>query len=214
MNTKIPLITYNEARRICKTGDQWLIKGAGLFSWLIQLVSVFSHAALVLRISRYQGLAERVLLAEAVGRGVVASLMSKRTGEVISAGGEVFLFCPNIDDKYRDLIMETALINTAEGLKYDYSALLANIIGRVSLDAKKYICSEFSYMKLKEAGALNHGNLTREGVLALKAKVAPRPGDIPNWIRGTMYQVVGTVDTKVNEPRCCYPPTPHLCTPT
>ncbi len=178
---------YKRLREEIRTGDCILWKSRGLLPWVIQLWSEYSHASLVVRLDLYAGLRDRVFLVEALSHGLALTLLSAR---LESTRGEAWLFHPDgLGAAEEDRLRESALLNCAKGAGYDYGGFLANLFGRVSMDAQRYFCSEHVWSEWKTAGVLTFAALTPLGAESHMLRLAPRPGDIPRWIYGTRTQL-------------------------
>lgn len=178
---------YVRIREQIRTGDCILWKSRGLLPWLIQRRSEYSHASLVVRLDEYAGLRQRVFLVEALAHGLTLTLLSAR---LESTRGEAWLFHPEgLGQAEEDRLRESALLNCAKGVGYDYGGALANLFGRVSMDAQRYFCSEHVWHEWGRAGVLTFATLTPRGAESRARGLAPRPGDIPRWIYGTCTQL-------------------------
>ncbi|SFM85060.1 YiiX/YebB-like N1pC/P60 family cysteine hydrolase [Thermodesulforhabdus norvegica] len=173
---QIARLPYYTARPHIKTGDAILWKGNGLISRLIRLWTPFSHASLVLRFKRHDTLQDRVFLVEALTSGLELRLLSKRLEHY---NGRAYWFHIDVDEKAESAIIDYALTMCASGIPYDYGSLIKNIFGRVSADATRFFCSEFVFNTWVEAGILS---------MPPSGK-APRPGDIPKWVRGILTEL-------------------------
>jgi len=122
---------------------------------------------------------DRVYLIEALERGLTLRHLSTRLAEY---RGHAYVFRPVLSPRQQNAIRLFATDKTAEGVRYDYGGLFANMIGRISMDARRYICSEFLWAAWQHAEAVPAGGK------------APRPGDIVPWarkhkLRGDLVQV-------------------------
>ncbi len=180
--------SYDQVRPLLRSGDCVLWRSRGLVPWIIQRFTEYSHAALVVRLDEYEGLRDRVFLVEAVGSGVELRLLSERLPR--DGRGRAYVFQPQTLRGYsQDWIRAEALTLAARGVGYDFKGLFGNLLGRVSTDAQRYFCSELVWNKWHKAGVLRANNLRPEGVEALRRGKAPRPGDIPDWMRGDTTEV-------------------------
>ncbi len=171
----IPLMKYSVARPHITTGDAILWKGNSIISRLIRFWTPYSHASLVIRLKISEGLQERVFLVEALSTGLELRLLSKR---LANYNGEAYWFHINTTEKQRLSILEFALTKCASGIKYDFGSLVKNMLGRVSMDAHRYFCSEFVFHTWKQA------NLVTPFLT-----VAPRPGDLPGLLAGVITKI-------------------------
>lgn len=124
-----------------KTGDllQWHSEGSPV-GWAICLRTggYFTHSSLVIRLAEYEGLERHRFTQEAVGRGVMLNLLSRRLERY---HGSVWWY-PLKDefDSQRRGIGEIALAHT--GVPYDYHSLLRQLLGRVFPATNALFCSE------------------------------------------------------------------------
>jgi len=163
---------YAELRHKMKTGDAILWTGSGIISWLIRLKSKRSHASLVVRLKKYQGLRDRVFLVEALAGGLELRLLSER---VHGYRGSVSLVSTDLNGGQRRVCRNRALVKCAEGIKYDYGSLFRNILGRVSVNVRRFFCSEFVWWIWQEASYVE------------KNTKAPVPGDLEEY--GTIFDI-------------------------
>uniref|UniRef100_A0A6M3J9D6 Putative peptidase n=1 Tax=viral metagenome TaxID=1070528 RepID=A0A6M3J9D6_9ZZZZ len=167
---------YSELRSKMATGDCILWSGSGIISGLIKwkTKSKISHASLVVRLKKYEGLKDRVFLVEALPSGLELRLLSERAH---SYKGSVYLAHQALMTKgQRRICRARALTKVAEDVKYDYGSLFRNVVGKVNVDARRFFCSEFVWWIWNEAHY--HENIKNE---------APVPGDL--WNYGDMYQI-------------------------
>ena len=159
------LDVYGYYKDDLQTGDCLLWRSRSMIGWLIRLFTGHrvNHAGLVIRPHEYGCFNDRRFTLEALENGVVLRLLSER---LRSFDGAVWLY--PLKDEYR---LKRAVISAwaikQEGTPYDYGSLFKQIFGRVSLDMRKYFCSEFCYAAWREAG------------IPVDENKAPRPGDIP-----------------------------------
>jgi hypothetical protein len=155
------------------SGSVILWQSPGLIPWLIRLFSRYSHASLVVRMNDEE-LRERVWLVEAMEQGLVLRILSYR---LRGYKGRCFVLIPEISLGQESVVKAFAMGECGSGKGYDFLGLFGNVFGRVSANARRYFCSEFVYAALVEAGVcppLDH---------------APRPGDLPEWIGGQLYEI-------------------------
>ncbi len=172
----IPALPYSTARPHITTGDAILWKGNGVISRFIRFWTPFIRASLVVRLQEYDNLRERVSLVETLATGLELRLLSKRLAHY---DGHAYWFHLESSQEQRIQMIEFALTNCASGIPYDYDSLVKNIFGRVSDDATRYFCSEFVYETWIKAGLVS----------AHPSGSAPRPGDIPKWVRGVLTEL-------------------------
>jgi hypothetical protein len=154
--------TYTEISKEIQTGDCVMWRSHRLLGRAIRIWSPgYNHASLVLRLPEYEGRLRRYQL-EALEHGIVLTLLSRSIEEY---DGEVFwLPLREIPDQTRRRIGEWAVAQV--GTPYDYESLFAQMFGRVSVDARRFFCSEFVFL------AYRHVEIVPDGR-------APKPSDIP-----------------------------------
>lgn len=167
--TKIPVLAYSDVRRSLGTGHVILWQGDGLLSRAIRIFSEYSHASLVVALFDEAGQRNRLYLVEALETGLELRHLSKR---LAGYAGRVRVWMPPLRVMQQSIIQQWALDRCADAIRYDYGGLFANILGRVSRDARRYICSEFVWDALITAGVVE------------RTPKAPRPGDIIPWAAG------------------------------
>lgn len=178
---------YQQVRSRFRTGDAVLWRSRGLLPALIRLWSDYTHASLVIRLDEYAGLRCRVFLVEALSGGLTLTLLSQRLAET---KGGAWLFQPNgLGEEQSSLLRASALINAARRVRYDFKGFLANMLGHVSMDARRYFCSEHVWDEWDHANVLTPDVLTEEGRRAYQQGKAPRPGDLPRWIHGELVDL-------------------------
>lgn len=170
------LDAYEAIRPLIRTGDDILWGPGGpigsIISWWTG--SPYCHVSKVIRFSEYD--VDRVYLLEALDAGVVLTSLSSR---LEGHGGNAWWFpLAGELEPARPFIASWALMLI--GRKYDYAGLLGNIAGRISEDAKRVICSEYSWMGTKQGIRKAHVGTAKcgEAVRRLGGKV-PRPADWP-----------------------------------
>ena len=177
MKRRNDLSKYLEQRPKIRTGDAILWSGKGIIPSLIKFFSKgeFNHVSLVIRLTHVgDDLVRRVFLLEALESGIDLNTLSGRLSEY---NGEAWHFPLHCDDFQRGLIFKWALLNCDR--KYDYGSLFKNIFGRVSVDAKRFFCSEY-YI-----AACIHAKI-------LDTDVAYRPADFPKLkIFGEPVKLIG-----------------------
>lgn len=178
---------YTQARERIRTGDCILWRSKGFMPSLIRLWSPYTHASLVVRLEQYEGLNHRVFLVEALPQGLTLTLLSQRLAQT---EGGAWLFQPEgLGDEQMTQLRVSALLHVAQQVKYDFKGLFANMLGRVSMDAHQYFCSEHVWHEWDLAGVLKPDVLTPLGYRQHERGKAPRPGDIPRWIRGNLIDL-------------------------
>jgi len=121
-----------------------------------------NHSSILLNLDHYSGLKHRRFVLEALEHGVVLNLLSMRLEDF---KGKVYWsqLKPEYNDR-RDRMAAWALERV--GTPYDYQTLIANIFGKISSDAKKFICSELYFKDLVAAGIVPPGPDPRPGEFA------------------------------------------------
>lgn len=87
MKTSQKILSYDEYRHLIKNGDVLLYRGTGVTSWLIQKISgsPYSHVGVAAWWNN------RLMVLEAVGKGVVASVLSENLARY--HGGVDYFWC-------------------------------------------------------------------------------------------------------------------------
>jgi len=152
------LDNYISVRKQIKTGDLVEFASASLVGRAIRWVTKrdVNHTALVISPRSFAGLRNRRILLEAMADGIVPNLLSDR---ILKTNGSIFWvpLAPEFDNR-RDMIGEWAALEFLQfHPKYDFGSLFKNAIGRVSIDARKYFCSEFAHSSWIKAGILPSG---------------------------------------------------------
>jgi hypothetical protein len=169
------LSQYDGLRQLIKTGDLIEFASKGLVGRSIMSVTgkSVSHSSLVVRLP-YSGSQRRYII-EAIRTGVEFQLLSDvlqhYDGRVIWYGLKKEYDCN------RDGIGEWAFCELAKHKKYDFGGVAAQLWGRVSLDSRKYFCSEIidaayieaGIIKPDPAGARRPGDFTPLGIFGSQA---------------------------------------------
>ncbi len=150
---------YNLVRDSMKTGDMLAWHSNSLIGKVIRWKTIPSdipkdsplsvnHTSTIIRLKEYEGLKRRVFITEALENGIVLDLLSKR---IQKFDGKVWLYPlkRNWDDQ-RQLIGERLL--SVVGTPYDYTSILKQIFGYVSVDLRAFFCSEHHYFGLGFSG--------------------------------------------------------------
>lgn len=159
------LDSYSENREKVRSGDLLLWKSYTLVGWLIRFFTGHNenHSDFAIRPEKLGHFRDRRFSLGAEGNGVLLRLLSERLRHF---KGKLWLY--PLKDEFngdRDKIITCAL--ECEGIGYDYYSLFKQILGRVSVDADKYFCSEFCYDIYRKAG-----------LPVPELEHAPRPGDL------------------------------------
>ena len=159
---------YQIMRPYLEDGDvlEWSADSA--LGWAIRRFTGqdVNHTGGVIRMRAWEGSpGDRVFTPEATERGMVLTYLSR---ELRGYKGRVYLLKlkPEMDN-FRSKIVRAQL--DMIGVPYDFGGLLANAFGRVSMDARRYFCSEGIASSFASAGAIR------------MQKKAPRPGEFSRW---------------------------------
>ena len=173
------LTQYDGLRPMIKTGDLVEFASNGVIGKSIMAVTgkQVSHSALVVRLPYLDS--PRRFIIEAIRTGLEFQLLSDvlqhYDGRVIWYGLK-----KEHDDK-RNFIGEWAFNELAKHKHYDFGGVVAQLWGRVSLDSKKYYCSEIIDAAYIEAG-----------IIKPDPAGARRPGDfVPLGIFGSQAHLWG-----------------------
>ena len=152
------LFLYNAVKNDLRTGDLILWQAHNVIGRIIQLFtrSSISHASLVIRLAEYEGTERRRFTTEAVGSGVMLTLLSRKLEH-----GTVVWWYPLLDswNDRRQEIGEKAL--SYIGVPYDFKSIFKFLFTEISADAKAIFCSELAFICYGFTGA------------------APAPDDLP-----------------------------------
>lgn len=147
------LKVYRAIRPIMKSGDliQW--SGESFLAKMIQkrTKSNINHSSFVGRLSVNNTEVDRVLLLEALSKGIELTSLSYR---LHNYKGEVFWY-PLKDslNDYRIKAVEWAFDNI--GIPYDYGGIIRQLITRVYKDARYLWCSEIYEIAYIKAGLVS-----------------------------------------------------------
>jgi len=134
------LSQYDGLRNLIKTGDLVEFASNGIIGSSIMAVTGkgVSHSSIVIRLP-YEGSPRRYII-EAVRTGLEFHLLSDvlqhYDGRVIWYGLK-----PEFDPK-RAILGEWLFAELSQHKSYDFGGVIAQLFGRVSLDSKRYFCSE------------------------------------------------------------------------
>jgi len=158
---------YDTLRCDIHSGDLIEWRSNTVIGWLIRRFTGqdVNHTSLALELDYFEILKNRRFILEALERGIEVNLLSRRMDKF---HGHVYhVKLKSEYDSYRYHIAGWALDQL--GIAYDYSSLFRQILGRVSLDAKRYFCSEYAYAAYCAVGLLQPGTH------------APRPGEFGSF---------------------------------
>jgi len=158
------LSQYDAFRPFIETGDLIEFSSNGIIGKSIMAVTGrnVSHSSLVVRLP-YNNSPRRYII-EAIRTGVEFQLLS----DVLQHynGSVVWYHLKKEYDPKRESIGEWAFCELAKHKKYDFGGVVAQLWGKVSLDSRKYYCSELIDAAYIEAG-----------IIAPDPKGARVPGD-------------------------------------
>jgi uncharacterized protein YycO len=169
------LSQYDGLRHLIDTGDLVEFASSGFVGRMIMRVTgrAVSHSSLVVRLP-YNG-SERRYIIEAIGSGVEFQLLS----DVLQHydGSVVWYGLKSKYDDVRNAIGIWAFDELAKHKEYDFQGVAAQLFGRVSLDAKRYFCSELidaayisaGIIQPDPAGARRPGDFTPLGIFSAQA---------------------------------------------
>ena len=176
------LSQYDGLRPLIQSGDLVEWASNGLVGKAIMAVTgkAVSHSSLVIKLP-YKGTPRRYVI-EAVRTGVEFRLLSE---ELQTYDGKAIWYGLKAEyDNLRDGIAEWAFNELASGKKYDFGGVLAQLWGKVSLDSKRYYCSELIDMAYIKAG-----------IIQPSPKGVRVPGDfVPLGIFGSQAHLWGEQD--------------------
>lgn len=135
-------ISYRELRPSIETGDILLYSGTSTIAKIIQWrsKSPWNHAAVCLDLSQYQ---IRKCVVESVAQGPDISYISE---ELEGYKGRIAIAKLMPEYWSRRHAMGRFLFDAeATNVRYDYKTLIGNLVGLVSTDAQRYICSGLAF---------------------------------------------------------------------
>ena len=161
---------YEAVREQMKTGDCISFASNDLLGKLIRIWSKGSnHIESILCLSKYAGKENRIWSLGARSGGIDLNILSNL---IKNYNGQVTWYPVKDEfDWYRETVVCKGL--KVAGTPYDFEGLFANVFGRISMAAKKFLCSKFWYWLWMKGADEEYPN----GVLPKVEKV-PRPGDI------------------------------------
>lgn len=150
---------YMECRPGMKSGDLVEFRSASTIGRMIRYFTKkdVNHSAFLFRIDEFVGLKDRVFIIEALGKGLEINALSLRLKEY---EGAAYWYPLKSDyEGFRDRMSSYAFLQEAKVVEkqYDYVSLFSNIFGPVSIDAKKFFCSEFYQASLIAANMMGIG---------------------------------------------------------
>jgi len=161
------LTIYNCLAPQMDTGDliEWRSKSAIGAAIRFFTGENVNHSSLVVRLP-YDGCSRRFVV-EAIGSGLEFRLLSNQIERYHGAAWWYSL--KKEPKKPLDKMGEWALTEVSKGIKYDFADLIKQAFGRVSLDAKRWFCSE-----VVDACYIEHG------IIQPDPDGARRPGEFSN----------------------------------
>lgn len=159
------VVHYESIRHMMKSGDVINWHSDSALGWLIRKFSKadVNHSSTIVRTDELGS--DRVFITEANPRGIELHALSDRLKD---HRGEVYwLQLRNEHESARYGARKWAVDHIDVG--YDYGSLFKQVCGRVSAESKKFFCSEFSFMALRDGGKIQQMQ---------DITIAPRPGDM------------------------------------
>jgi hypothetical protein len=140
-----PLI-YDQARPTLLTGHLIEWDGDYALSKGIKTIGNIkrSHTSLIIRLND-KGVEDRVFLVEALETGVELTLLSDR---LCDYKGKAYVIRFPLTEDQQGLIRGFAMVECAKRKEYDLGGLFANAFGEVTIDGKKWFCSELAHAAL------------------------------------------------------------------
>ena len=139
------LVLYREYSGWMQNGDliEWSSYGSAI-GFLIRKITRrdVNHSSILLRPKEYAGLKDRRILLEALNGGLVPRLLSLRLSKYHGRVWWYPLDEDKVSEEQRTMMMEWTLMEVLKGKRYDFESLFANAVGRVSVNADKWFCSE------------------------------------------------------------------------
>lgn len=155
------LSRYRVARPRIGTGDLIEWRSESVLGYTIRWVTRrdVNHSSLALKLERFDGALNRRWTLEALEHGITLNLLSRRLSKF---KGRVYWSAlrPEYDLK-RLAIAGWALQKV--GIKYDYGSLFKNVMGAVSVNARRMFCSEYYFLALRAAGIVAGDKSPRPG---------------------------------------------------
>ena len=170
------MTAYDEVKEQMKTGDCLLFSSFSPIASGIKMFtnSEWSHAALVIRLSEYEGEERHRFYVEATAPYVKLTRLSGKMEHY--TGYIAWLPLPDYYDDLRSNMGHLML--ECIDKEYDYKSVLKQALGRVSADFNKFFCSELcGYVWGIHGGII---------------ELAPRPADIPamNMFKDVKPQII------------------------
>lgn len=140
---------YNHHHQRMQTGDLVEFRGESIVGGLIRWVTgkPVNHSALVLRMP-FEDCVERRFIIEAVESGLEFHLLSSVLRRF---SGSAWWSPLKASAHQRERIAAWAMVQLSENNGYDYGSLFRQAVARVSLDGRRYFCSEFVHTALISA---------------------------------------------------------------
>lgn len=137
---------YMRYRHLLDTGDKIEWRSNTVLGWLIRLRTGanVNHTSMVVKFD-FDGCRERRYVLEALNGGIELRLLSRRLEKF--HGKAWWAPLQPRYAMYRSRLLGSAL--DAVGTEYDYGSLLRQLVGKVSVQAEKYFCSEFLQHKFE-----------------------------------------------------------------
>lgn len=146
------LKTYRVYAEQMGTGDMVEWQGNSAIGWAIRKFTGadVNHTSAVIKLT-YQGLGRRRFMVEALNHGLEFRLVSER---LLKYSGRVYWYKLRAElvKEGRQRMGSWLMHELALGKGYDYPNLLANALGKVSMDGRRWFCSENYHAALIAAG--------------------------------------------------------------
>jgi hypothetical protein len=163
---------YKAYRDAMKTGDLIETAASTILGRMIRWVTKkdVNHSAFLAHLT---DVSDRVYLVEALSKGIELNRLSR---SIDGYKGTVWWYPLKPEwEPARKVMLKFALDACAQGIGYDYTALIKNMFSKVSRDAKSYFCSEFYDMALVKAGMVDGlSKARRPGEFAMLELHEPR----------------------------------------
>ena len=182
-------LPYLLVKDLVKTGDCLFFVGSSLLAQGILQFSEFSHVALIIR---YDDLMPHykdrcVQTVEALDKGIEPYFFTDRVKAETLVGTEVYWLPVNLSENQRLLCREYVLAEIPLHRQYGYGTLVSNAFGYQPIAYKESrICSEWVAAVYVACCFVDW-------------QIAPRPGDIQNWLGKRAEDLVKIIGPKPNE---------------
>lgn len=169
-------LTYQLLRPSIQTGDCLLERSNDPTAKLIQCWSYYNHAALILRLDRYEEFTDKIFIVEATGKGLRLHFLSDYLEQNLNS--KVFHYAVHMTEAKQARARDFALTEIAKDKQYDWLSLIQNVICLANMNMLKYLCSEFVAFDWVFAQLIE------------KPKKSPRPDGLPKlYPTGDLTQI-------------------------